>query len=89
MWQKLGHDESLAYEQWPGYDEELTKEEELTVVFQVNGKVRAKLQFPADTSEDKLKEAALVHERIQEFTDGRQIVKVITVPGKLVNIVVK
>ena len=89
MWERLGHAETLAYEPWPAYREELTKAEEVTVVLQVNGKVRSKLQLPPDLPEQELKRIALENDRIKELTDGLTIVKIITVPGKLVNIVVK
>ncbi|MFP4067572.1 MAG: class I tRNA ligase family protein, partial [Spirochaetaceae bacterium] len=88
MWQKLGYDESLAYHPWPSYDEELTKDEEVEIVVQVNGKIRARLNAPLDTGEEELKEQALSHERVRQYTDGKTIRKVVTVPNKLVNVVV-
>jgi leucyl-tRNA synthetase len=89
LWEMLGNAPSVSTTAWPEWEEELTKEEEVTVVIQVNGKVRAKLDLPAGTEEEKLKELALASERIGKWIDGREIVKIITVPDKLVNIVVK
>ncbi|MFW6274297.1 MAG: leucine--tRNA ligase [Spirochaetota bacterium] len=89
MWEKLGNQPSVSDSDWPEWDEELTKEEEVTVVLQVNGKVRAKLELPAGTDEETLKQTALENERIKQWTDGKQIIKVITVQDKLANIVVK
>jgi len=89
MWQKLGHKESLAYATWPVWDEELVKESVVEIVMQINGKVRAKLELPAGTSKDETEKLALDNERIKTYTDGKTIVKVITVPDKLVNIVVR
>ena len=88
MWEKLGHEESLAYHPWPAYDEELTKDEEVEIVVQVNGKIRARLNVPLDTAEAELKEQALAHERVQQYTEGKSVRKVVTVPNKLVNVVV-
>ncbi len=89
MWQKLGHNESLAYATWPVWDEKLVKESVVEIVMQINGKVRAKLELPAGTSKDETEKLALENERIKTYTDGKTIVKVITVPDKLVNIVVR
>jgi leucyl-tRNA synthetase len=89
LWEKLGGKPSISGAPYPVWDEALTKDEEVTVVFQVNGKVRAKAEFPADTADDVLKKAALESERVKEYTSGKTIVKTIVVPGKLVNIVIK
>ncbi|MCK5197597.1 MAG: class I tRNA ligase family protein, partial [Spirochaetales bacterium] len=89
MWQKLGHKESLAYEPWPVWDEELVKESVVEIVIQINGKVRAKLELPAGISKDETEKLALENERIKTWTEGKTIVKVIIVPDKLVNIVVR
>ena len=88
MWEKLGHDESLAAYEWPSYDEDLTKDEQVEIVVQVNGKIRARLTLPADTGDAELKETALANERVKEYTEGKDIRKVVTVPNKLVNVVV-
>jgi len=89
MWVKLGNTPSISDSPWPQWDEELTKEEEVTVVLQVNGKVRAKVNLPAGTEEETLKKTAVENERIAQWTGGKQVVKVIAVKDKLVNIVVK
>ena len=89
LWEMLGKEAPVSLAQWPSYDEALTQEEEVTVVVQVNGKVRDRVQMPADTSEDEMKELALARERIKQFVDGKNIQRVITVPNKLVNIVAK
>jgi leucyl-tRNA synthetase len=89
LWQKLDHKESLAYAQWPEWDEELVKESVLEIVIQINGKVRAKLELPAGTSKDETEKLAFQNEKIKAYTDGKTIVKVIVVPDKLVNIVVR
>ncbi|MCF6334699.1 MAG: class I tRNA ligase family protein, partial [Spirochaetales bacterium] len=89
LWEKLGHKDSLAYESWPRWEEELVKESVLEVVLKVNGKVRAKIELPAGTSKDDTEKAAFENEKIKSYTDGKIIVKVIVVPDKLVNIVVR
>ena len=76
----------MAYPEW---EEELTKEDVATVVFQVNGKTRGKEDVTVGLSKEVLKEKALTHERIKKYTEGKEIVKIIVVPNKLVNIVVK
>ncbi|XOF35122.1 MAG: leucine--tRNA ligase [Candidatus Electrothrix sp. YB6] len=87
LWQLTGHENSLDREQWPDFDPEAAREDELTIVVQVNGKVRSRLQVPADSTEDALKEKALADERIVSFTAGKTPKKIIVVQGKLVNIV--
>lgn len=89
LWEKLGYSETVAYRSWPEYDESKTVDSAVEVVFQVNGKVRDKQVFPADASKETLEAAALASSKVQAHTDGRQVVKVIVVPGKLVNIAVK
>jgi leucyl-tRNA synthetase len=85
----MGHEGSLAGVSWPSYDPALTSEEELTIVIQVNGKLRSRITVSADESEEKITEMALADEKTQKFLEGVKVVKVITVPKKLVNIVVK
>jgi leucyl-tRNA synthetase len=88
LWRVLGHEDSLAYEAWPAFDEGLTKAEEIEVPVQVNGKVRSKVTVPADSDEAALHAAALADERVRSFIDGKEVRKVIVVPKKLVNIVI-
>ncbi|MEA2015601.1 MAG: leucine--tRNA ligase [Actinomycetota bacterium] len=89
LWLMSGYGGSIHKVKWPDYDSEIAKEEMTTIVFQVNGKLRDKAELAVDTPEDRLKEFALSLEKIKKYTDGREIVKEIVVPGKLVNIVVK
>ena len=89
MWEIIGRTESLSTIPWPDFIEELTARNEAEIVFQVNGKIRAKVQVPADISKDEMQALAMDHERIKEFIEGKEVKKVIAVPGKLVNIVVK
>jgi leucyl-tRNA synthetase len=88
LWGALGHDGTLAYEPWPPYDPALTKADEIEVPVQINGKLKVRLTVPADIDEAALREAALGDERVREHLAGKQVRKVIVVPGKLVNIVV-
>ncbi|WP_031513209.1 leucine--tRNA ligase [Desulfofalx alkaliphila] len=89
MWHRLGYKESVHLQSWPKYDESAIVEEEITIVVQLNGKVRDRMTVPANTGADQMKEYVLQQERIQQLIADKQIVKVISVPGKLVNIVVK
>jgi len=88
LWAQLGHSQSILREPWPAFDAALTQEEEVTVVLQVNGRLRGRLTVPASVSEDDLQMAALRHERMQEWLAGKTVRKVIVVPQRLVNIVV-
>ena len=89
LWQIFGHDHTLAYEPWPTYDEEKTKDQEYEMVVQVNGKVRGKMMVATDTSKEEMEELAKQLDNVKKFTEGKEIVKTIVVPKKLVNIVVK
>jgi leucyl-tRNA synthetase len=88
LWRQHGHAQSILRQAWPSYDATLTQEEEITVVVQVNGRVRSRLTVPASLAEDELRQAALAHERIQEWLAGKTVRNVIVVPQRLVNIVV-
>jgi len=81
--------ESIANESWPTYDETKIVDETFTMIVQVNGKVRGKIEVASETTEDEMKKFALEIENVKTFTDGKEIIKVIVVPKKLVNIVVK
>lgn len=87
LWAILGNEESLTNAPWPTYDEAALVEDEVEVVFQVNGKVRAKLNVARGLSKDELEAQALATEEIQSFVEGKTVRKVIVVPDKLVNIV--
>jgi leucyl-tRNA synthetase len=89
LWAVLGHNTPAFREPWPTFDERLAKEELAEVVIQVNGKLRGKIEVVFGAPEEHLKQRALANEKIQPFLDGKQIVKVIVVPDKLVNIVVR
>ncbi|KRM79846.1 leucyl-tRNA synthetase [Lapidilactobacillus dextrinicus DSM 20335] len=89
IWEKLGHAETLTYAAWPTYDEKFLVDDTVEVIVQVNGKLRAKLQVAKDIDKDTLQDLALNDENVLKFTEGKNIVKVIVVPGKIVNIVVK
>ncbi|MDR1351706.1 MAG: leucine--tRNA ligase [Treponema sp.] len=89
LWEKLGHGESVSKSPWPSYDEVLARDSEVTVVVQVNGKVRDKFSAAAGTDKAALEKTALALPGAIKWTEGRQPVKVIVVPDKLVNIVVK
>jgi leucyl-tRNA synthetase len=88
MWRALGHDRSVHLEPWPKYDPELTRDDVMTVVVQVNGKVRDRLQVGAETREDEVRGMALKSDAVIKHLAGKAPKKVIYVPGKLVSIVV-
>lgn len=89
IWEKLGHQETLTYATWPTYDEKFLVDDTVEVIVQVNGKLRAKLQIAKDMDKDAVQDLALNDDNVKKFTDGKNVVKVIVVPGKIVNIVVK
>jgi leucyl-tRNA synthetase len=89
LWEMIGEKGSLLKAPWPKYDAELAKEEEIEIPVQINGKLRSKVVVPADASESMVLERTLADEKIKAASAGKQIVKKIYVPGKLVNLVVK
>ena len=89
LWEKLGYSKSVLFCTWPSYDEKLIKFDEVTVVVQVNGKVRDKFTAAAGTAKEELEKTAHALPDVQKWLEGQQIAKVIIVPDKLVNIVVK
>ncbi|MDD6565018.1 MAG: leucine--tRNA ligase [Clostridiales bacterium] len=89
LWEILGGEGLLSLTPWPTYDESKTVDNEVEIVVQINGKIRDKMMVGADLDRAGLEKAALESSRIRELTDGKNIVKVIAVPGKLVNIVIK
>ena len=89
LWEMLGEKGSLLRAPWPEYDRALAKEEEIELPVQVNGKLRSRIVVPADAADDLVRERALADEKIVTLIAGKQIVKVIVVTGKLVNIVVR
>lgn len=89
LWQRLGHETTLAYEPWPEYEEKYLVQDRVEVVIQINGKVRSKMVLPSSEAEDRnvLQEKALQLEDVKKRLEGKTVRKVISVPGKLVNIV--
>lgn len=88
LWNRTGHPYSIHNQPWPHYNEQLAKEEEITLVIQVNGKVRDKVLVPASISEAEARELALSRERVRAHINGKKLTRVIYVPKRLVNIVV-
>ncbi|MGG1629969.1 leucine--tRNA ligase [Rossellomorea sp. NRS-1567] len=87
LWSKLGHEGTLSYEAWPTFDESKLVDNEVEIVLQVNGKVKAKVMIPRDMNKEDLEKTAMENDEIKTQIDGKTIRKVIAVPGKLVNIV--
>ncbi|MBO8171478.1 MAG: leucine--tRNA ligase [Bacillaceae bacterium] len=87
LWQRLGHDQTLAYEPWPTYDESLLKVDEVEIVVQLNGKVKHKMMVAADADKAQMEKQVMEDPRTKELLEGKTVRKVIVVPGKLVNIV--
>jgi len=88
LWQALGHSTSVHHDSWPQWDDKLAAEDEITVVVQINGKVRANLILPAGVSKEAMVEAAKNDEKIQEYLKDAEVKKTIAVEGKLVNFVI-
>jgi leucyl-tRNA synthetase len=89
LWETIGGKPSIFAQPWPDWDEALAKDEKVELVVQVNGKLRAKISVPAGLNDDKAKELALGDFKIVELLQGKELVKVVVVKGKLVNIVIK
>ncbi len=89
LWEMIGRSGGLSETGWPVFDEAVVAEEKITIVIQVNGKVRSRILIDADETDEKIKKLALNNEKIKQFTGNKDIVKEIYVPKKLVNIVVK
>lgn len=89
IWQIIGCEGMITQTKWPEYDESKTIDNEVEIVLQINGKVRDKLVIPKDISRDEMQKLCLENEKVKSLTQGKDIVKVIAVPGKLVNVVVK
>ena len=89
LWDNLGHGSPVFRESWPRFDPALAKEDLAEIVVQVNGKVRGHVQAPFGAPQDEIKQLALDNDKVQPFLEGKQVVKTIVVPDKLVNIVVR
>ncbi len=89
LWEHLGGVYSVHNQAWPAYDPELAAGEVITLVVQVNGKVRARIDVPAGIGEEEARETALAHENVGRFIEGKRVLKQVYVPGRLLNIVVR
>ena len=89
LWEMLGHTGTIAFEAWPTYDESKLSDDEKEIAVQVNGKVRATIKIAVDEAEDSIKAKALEEENVKRHMEGKEVVKVIVIKGKIVNIVVK
>ncbi len=89
LWERSGGAYSVHSQRWPEWDPELAADEVITLVVQVNGRVRDKIQAPADITEDAARELALASERVAAHTEGRSVARVVYVPGRLVNVVAR
>ena len=89
LWEQIGQQDNLLRAPWPKYDEALAREDEIEVPVQINGKLRTVIRVAAEADEETLRDSALAAEKIQAATEGKTVAKLIIVPGKLVNIVVK
>ena len=88
LWHEMGHDDTVHVGRWPKWDEKYLKSSVMTIIVQVNGKLRAKLELPSDMDKQGVEAAALADENVQKFTNNKPPKKMVYVPGKLVNIVV-
>lgn len=89
LWQRLGGEKSVHIQPWPTYEEAAMRQDEVEIVLQINGKVRDKIVVAAELDAAGMEKAALAQPRVRQYTEGKKIVKVIAIPGKLVNIVVR
>ena len=89
LWSQFGISDTIAYQPWPKYDPKALVENEVEMIVQVNGKVRAKIKMAKDLDREEAQKLALANEHVQKFTAGKDIKKVIVVPNKIVNIVAK
>jgi leucyl-tRNA synthetase len=89
LWQRTGHDYSIHNEKWPEWDEALARDEEITLVVQVNGKLRDRIMVPASITEAEAKQIVLERQRVKAYLEGKEITDIIYVPGRLVNLVVR
>jgi len=89
LWAQMGESYSIHLQRWPSYDATLARAELVTLVLQVDGKVRDRVQVQADLTDAQARELALRNEKVRKFMDGRQLADVVVVPGRLVNVVTK
>ncbi|BAW87134.1 leucyl-tRNA synthetase [Limosilactobacillus fermentum] len=89
LWSQFNESETITYQPWPTYDEKALVEDEVEMIIQVNGKVRAKIKMAKDADNKDVEDAALANEHVHSFVDGKDVKKVIVIPNRIVNIVVK
>ncbi len=89
IWQTLGYEGTIAYEPWPTYDEAKAEVQEVTIGVQINGKLRAEIQIQKDEKEESILNKALEHENVKKYLDGKEVIKTIVIPNRIVNIVIK
>ena len=89
LWTRLGHEDTITFEAFPTFDESLLVDDTVEIPVQINGKVRARISVPADASKDDIEGIAVADERVASLIDGKNLVKTIVVPGRMVNLVVK
>ncbi|MEJ6951103.1 leucine--tRNA ligase [Natronospora cellulosivora (SeqCode)] len=89
LWVELANEGNVYEQSWPVYEEEALKKDEITIVVQINGKVRDKVEVDANIDKEELKELILSLDKVRDYTDGKEVIKVIVIPKKLVNVVVK
>ena len=89
LWEKIGYEKSVHKASWPEYNESALEKDEITIVIQINGKVREKINVDADISEEEVKEKVMKEEKVQSYLEGNELIKTIYVPSKLVNLVIK
>ena len=89
LWHEMGHTESIHISHWPAYEEAALAQDSVEIVVQVNGKIRARLQVPANSSQEELAEIVRSQPQYAEWLAGKTVTKTIAIPGKLVNLVVK
>jgi leucyl-tRNA synthetase len=89
MWARLGHERGLVRASWPVFDADAAREDEVELAVQVNGKVRGRVTVPRDAAEEAIRAKALAEPRVAEHLEGRPVVKVVVVPGRLVSVVAR
>ena len=89
LWEKLGKTSVLLYEKWPEFDLEMVIEDMIEYPVQINGKVRFKIEISAEAEEDDIKAALFSHDRFPQYTEGKNIIKTIIVPKRIITLVVK
>ena len=89
MWQLIGKKDSIHNQPWPKYDNEALKREERELVIQVNGKVRDRIIVPINATKEEIEKTALEQDKIKDYIEGKEIIKIIVIPKRLINIVIK